>query len=125
MDASTLAATMLEWEIAQNTADLIKQEIIKGVLEIKTTQVVGNVRATYSKGRKKYDYEGAIADIPITLELDLIIGRNTKTVTKVDWRAVCHAVKLREIPYIQAEPSVSVRLKKPEPEKTKDPGEAL
>ena len=57
MDMSYLAEKMLEWEKLQRRADELKAMIIDTVLHIEKTQTVGNVRASYNKGRKKYDYE--------------------------------------------------------------------
>lgn len=62
MDAKTLALKMLEWGQLVENANIIEVEIIKAVLELKETQQVGNVRASYSKGRGKYNYKEAWND---------------------------------------------------------------
>ena len=60
MDASTLASLMLDYEAAQRKADALRTEIEAAVLEIGKTQTVGNVRATFSAGRRTFDYRAAI-----------------------------------------------------------------
>ena len=59
VDVTELAHKMLEWQEAQARADLLKMDIEAAVLQIGKTQTVGNVRATYSAGRKSYDYTEA------------------------------------------------------------------
>jgi len=84
MNNSELAAKMLQWEETQKAANNLKAEIEAAVLEIGKTQNVGNVRASYSKGRKSVNYQKAAeaAKVP-----DVIIG--TYTTPKVDWKKVC------------------------------------
>ena len=60
MDNSQLAALMLEWEATQRKADELAAQIKAVVLDIGKTQVVGNVRATFSAGRRTFDYRAAI-----------------------------------------------------------------
>jgi hypothetical protein len=60
MDASTLASLMLDYETAQRQADALRAEIEAAVLALGKTQTVGNVRATFSAGRRTFDYEAAI-----------------------------------------------------------------
>lgn len=60
MDNSQLAATMLEWEATQRKADALAETIKGAVLAIGKTQVVGNVRATFSAGRRTFDYRAAV-----------------------------------------------------------------
>ena len=60
MDASTLAAKMLQWEETQRQADALRREIEAAVLAIDKTQTVGNVRASYTAGRRTFDYQAAI-----------------------------------------------------------------
>jgi predicted transcriptional regulator len=54
---SELAKAMLLWEEMSRELDLLEEIIERAVVLIGETQVVGNVRVTYSKGRSKYDYE--------------------------------------------------------------------
>ena len=109
MNASELANKMLEWENAKRQIDALEAEISAAVLDIGKTQNVGNVRASYSAGRKKYDYQAAaeIAEV----EPDIVAQyRVTTTLTTTDWRQICKVAKVEEIPFTQPAPSVSVKL---------------
>lgn len=136
MDNSQLAATMLEWEATQRKADALAETIKGAVLTIGKTQVVGNVRATFSAGRRTFDYEAAVgiaietgaislADIEPweTLDIDyfavvesavaggLLSGEYLDTYTriKVDYAGAAKAFKL-DAPFTQSEPSVMIKL---------------
>ena len=111
MDNSELAMKMLAWEQAKKSLDTLEKEIEEAVLALGKTQTVGNVRATFSNGRKTYDYETAAVEHPMyhhaTRELF------TKVVETVDWKAVCEHMGVNEVPVLkQTEPSVSVKLLK-------------
>lgn len=56
VDKSELARLMLDWERKKKELDFIEESIKQDVLALAKTQDVGNVRATYSGGRNKYDY---------------------------------------------------------------------
>lgn len=58
MDSSELASKMLAWEKLQREAAVLEAEIAAAVFELGKTYTVGNVRASYTKGRTLYDYEG-------------------------------------------------------------------
>ena len=106
MDNRKFALLMLEWEQAQTKADALELQIKDAVLGLGKTQTVGNVRATYSNGRKRYDYEtGAVEHPNFTVEI-----AESKSKTVIDWRGVCNALNA-EAPYTQSEPSVSLKLK--------------
>ena len=105
MDMSKLAQMMLEWESKKRALDELESAIKDAVLQLGKTQTVGNVRASYSAGRKRYDYKGAgeLYAPPSVIELH--------TRKEVDWRAVCKDAGLsEEIEYTQGDPSVSVKL---------------
>ncbi|MFQ5591251.1 MAG: hypothetical protein ACE5HE_08825 [Phycisphaerae bacterium] len=104
VDMSELAAKMLEWERAKQVLDDLTADISAAVLEIGETQTVGNVRATYNRGRRSYNYYAAceLARVP---HEQLAPFESVKT----DWRAACKALEL-EAPYVQSDPSVTVKL---------------
>jgi hypothetical protein len=107
MNATELAMKMLEWEQAQRKADALKAEIESAVLEVGATQTVGNVRASYSGGRKSYDYRGALAGYD---EVSLEPWKTEiPAATMLDYRAACKGLGV-EAPYTQSEPSVTVKL---------------
>ena len=131
MNASELAKKMLEWELKYRELDILEQAIKSSVLEIEKTQTVGNVRATYSKGRAKYDYEtpGAQAEeeiIGLYSEgrefvdweglarsydpSDTVITNFTEIETIINWRNVCRAADIKPLIVSQGEPKVSVKL---------------
>ena len=60
MNATELATKMLEWETTQRSADMLRAEIEAAVLVVGKTQTVGNVRATFSAGRRTFDYRAAV-----------------------------------------------------------------
>jgi hypothetical protein len=51
MDMSKLAMKMLRWEEAKAHLERLTWDIQDAVLKLGETQTVGNVRATYLKGR--------------------------------------------------------------------------
>lgn len=71
MNATELATRMLEWETTQRAADALRAEIEAAVLEVGKTQTVGNVRATYSAGRRTFDYRAAVEDAKVAGRLSL------------------------------------------------------
>jgi len=93
MDKSELADTMLQWEKLKLELDELEEEITGAVLELKETQTVGNVRATYGHGRKKYDYErhGRMYANPST------VLANSRV--EVNWRAVCEEDQILDVPF--------------------------
>lgn len=118
MDATELAKKMLEWRDAQARADLLKMDIEAAVLELGKTQTVGSVRATYSAGRKAYDYQTAVEkawyDATVAndntrenLFQDLV---NKCSITKYDYRAVCEGANIDNIPFTQSAPSVALKI---------------
>lgn len=112
MNASELAAAMLKWQELQTAADELAAEIAAAVLDIGKTQTVGNVRASFSNGRKSYDYEAAArAQIPAD-ELDRLLPDFTKTTVSVDWSGLCKANYASADDFIksQSEPSVSLKI---------------
>lgn len=114
MNMSELAARMLEWEDTQRKADALRSEIEAAVMDLGKTQTVGNVRATYSAGRKSYDYRGAIDAAGqngfITTEALDPYTTVVPASVSIDFRAACQGLGIEDVPYTQSEPSVSVKL---------------
>lgn len=106
IDLSSLAQTMLQWERAKKQLDDIETAIQDAVLQIGKTQTVGNVRASYSKGRKSYDYQAAADGHPMVSSATIELF----TTPKVDWRGICKRVGIDDVPFTQSEPNVSVKL---------------
>ena len=107
LDRSALARLMLDWEHLRRRLDDIEAAIEASVLELGETVTTGNVRASYSAGRKRYDYKAACGDEP---DPYLVEQFSTK---KIDWRKLALdgiGLDKDEIPYTQSEPSVSLKL---------------
>lgn len=102
MNASELARQMLYWEDQKKGLARTEERIKEAVLELGRTVDTGNVRASYSKGRKKYDYEVAA----VSAEQSLVPFERLV----VDYRAACKAFRLTDVPVTQGEPSVTVKL---------------
>ena len=105
-DPSALAKMMLDWELLRLKLDKLEAQIKYGVLELGKTQTVGNVRATYSRGRRTYDYRAAIDAAGYDSPSQLAPWRKVT----YDYRQACKELKIDDIPFTQGEPSVSVKL---------------
>ncbi|HUM37312.1 MAG TPA: hypothetical protein PLQ85_10625 [Anaerolineae bacterium] len=106
MEPNELARRMLEWQEAQAHADLLKMEIEAAVLELGKTQTVGSVRATYSAGRKSYDYEAAWRN-----EYDHPPSPMFQRVTVTyDYKSACVDAGIQDVPFTQGAPSVSLKV---------------
>uniref|UniRef100_A0A6M3K767 Uncharacterized protein n=1 Tax=viral metagenome TaxID=1070528 RepID=A0A6M3K767_9ZZZZ len=105
MGPTSLAKVMLDWEEAYRREQCLRAVIEKSVLHLGKTQNVGNVRASYYRGRKTYDYERVGKDAP-----EEVIQRHE--IVRIDWKAVCEdaGVSIDEVPYSQSEPGVTVKL---------------
>jgi len=103
VDASHLAGLMLEWEGKRKELDALEAEIRAAVLALGKTQTVGNVRASYTAGRKTYDYEAAVRGAAIPED-------EWVTEVKVDWKATADAAQLVAPVKSQSEPSVTIKV---------------
>ena len=103
---SALAADMLKWERLRRELDELEWAIKDTVLQLGKTQTVGNVRATFSKGRKSYYYQAAAEGHPMVSDTTLSLF--TKPI--IDWRGVCNHVGIDDIPFSEGEPSVSLKI---------------
>jgi hypothetical protein len=108
VDLSVLAAEMLEWERKRAELDELEQSIRDAVFEIGKTQTVGNVRATYIKGRRFFNYQDAAQDHPMVS--DATVELFTKLVKTTDWKGICEHAGIEDVPYTQGKPSVLLKL---------------
>lgn len=113
-DASELAKLMLKWEAQKLLLDELETAIRDSVLLMQMTQTVGNVRATYSKGRKSYNYEEAVTHKGLAMVSDatMALFTKTRTTTTIDWRGICKhdGIEGDELPFTQGAPSVRIKL---------------
>lgn len=86
---------------------LLEAEIKTCVMEIGKTQTVGNVRASYSGGRKTYDYQTPALDAPVEL---ISYHTKTETVVTTDWKAICNEAGIEPMVLSQTAPSVTVKM---------------
>jgi len=97
---------MLEWEDLVKKAQALEAEILAEVMKMEKTQTVGNVRASYSKGRGSYDYQSAA--------LQYVPAPRREEYVKVtyDWKLMCETegVKKEQIPFTPGTPSASLKL---------------
>ena len=108
MNAKELAEKMLEYGDAQLMANELRAEIEEAVLGLESTQTVGNVKATYRKPRKTYQYKSAAKNHPMVSEATINLF-TTQPPAKIDWRKICdHAGIYAE--YTESEPGVTVKL---------------
>ena len=110
MTPTELAKAMIRWEEMRRELDLLESQIEASVLALGKTQTVGNVRATFSAGRKIYDYEFAAHGLPREVYGPLSIKYRK---TSYDWKAICQDAGISNIPYKQGESSVKVKLLEP------------
>ena len=109
VDRSQLAKLMLRWESIKQELDEIEGYIVDSVLRIEETVEVGNVRASYSAGRKRYNYQDVGSDAPTSL-----VAEYTKTVEQTDWRAlVMDGMQMSkdQIPFVQSDPTVTLKIR--------------
>ena len=131
MNSSELAAKMLLWENSKKELDNLEDEIKSAVLELKSTQKVGNVSASYSNGRRELDYEtpGKLAPVEVimahtvvnkvtdwqavaTLIDPEIIEECTHETETVNWSNVCKEAKIEPEVVKEGTPSVTIKLAK-------------
>lgn len=109
VDMAKLAERILFYGRRLRELDVLGAKIKADVLVLAKTQTVGNVRATYSAGRKTYDYDFAgKAARAVGAISEAIVAQYT--MRKIDWRSVCQAAQLEDVPYTQSEPSVTIKL---------------
>ena len=130
MNASELAAKMLEWEKNKRALDALGAEIEAEVLKLKDTQVVGCVRVTYSGGRASYDYKtlGLTAPDDIitkySTDYEIVnwdevakavpetVKKFTTIETQIDYKAICKEAKLEPVVLSTTAPTATIKLEK-------------
>lgn len=105
MNATELAQAMLKWQELMDQVKLLESDIKTAVLEMGKTQTVGNVRASYSGGRRTYDYKTPGANAPV-----VVIAEHTKTEIITDWKAVCEEAGIEPVMIDQSPPSVIIKM---------------
>ena len=108
MEELTFVKLMVEYKEAQLLADELRARIVDEVMAREKTQSIGGVKASYSGGRKSYDYEAAARDCPMvsSATIDLF----TVKTERVDWREICKHAGVEDVPFTQSAPSVSIKI---------------
>lgn len=110
MDRSVLARIMLEYEDKYRQLKEMESAIESAILQLGETQIVGNVHAKYSKGRKSYKYKEAVEahDVP-----QHIIDKHTTTREYYSWSKICEdaGIDKDSIDYEVGDPKVSIKVK--------------
>ena len=107
IDLSALALDLLRWEKKRRELDELEAAIRDTVLQLGKSQTVGNVRASFSGGRKTYDYKAAADGHPMVNDATL----EQFTTPKVDWRGICKHAGIDEVPVLrETPPRVSLKL---------------
>ena len=91
MDASQLAAKMLEAERLNCQLKEIEAEITAAVLELQDTQKVGNVKAAFTNGRRELDWQAPTMAAPVD-----VIAKFTTETQSTDWKQVCEVAKVEQ-----------------------------
>lgn len=105
MDMSELAQKMLDWEQLKRQCDVMGADIERAVLDIGQTQTIGNVRVTYSPGRKSYDYEWAARKRDVHQSTIHVYSK-----TVIDWRSLCRGLAIQDVPFTQSDPTAKIKL---------------
>ena len=112
-----LAQYMLEWEMMKEELDAQEDDIKRIVLQLGETVTVGNVKASYSKGRTVLDYEGAVMlSLSDYSDKEMAVLEKSKEVnstvkTSISWKNVCEDMGIKLIPELShSGPSVTVKL---------------
>ena len=108
LGAKELAVKMLEWGELQEKANKLAEEIKAAVLISGKTQTVGNVRASYSNPRGRYDYQKAVEESGIDIDSDF-----ADRYIKIDyhWKDMCEAAGIDVSGYYKQTSSQKVTLK--------------
>ena len=115
-DPVQLAKDILEWREKRTELQVIEDRIKQAVLDLGKTQTVGDVRASYSAGRRTFGYKEAVEGYVAQEPEDLVaflerVEANTRvvTTTDVDYRAICDAWKLTAPVITEGNPSVDIK----------------
>lgn len=102
MNANELSKKMLEWADKRAELDAIEAEITKEVLTLGKTYTVGNIRASYSGGTSRKDYEAVKDQVPPE-----IVAKYSSV--SVAWAKACEEAGIDAPEKSKSEPSVTVK----------------
>ena len=126
MDASELASKMLEAEKLNSQLKALEEEITSAVLELKETQKVGKVKASFTTGRRELDWKTPALTAPqetiekfttshevvdwdaVAEEAPETVKKFTSIVFDFDYGAICKEAKLKPVVIKEGNPSVNI-----------------
>lgn len=109
----TLEEKMIKWRAAMAEIQSLEEEIKAEVIALGKTFDVGNIRASYTAGRRTFDYETPCASLP-----QEVLDAYTVTVPPVeerkyvDYTALCKGEGIEPVVKSQTSPSVTLKLGK-------------
>jgi hypothetical protein len=118
-DMNKLAQMMLEWETKRRELEDLENKIVAIVLDHGNTVTVGNIRATYSKGRRELDYRAPVESAALTDPIaQALIEKYTETIegqwvpstTKTDWKSAAKEHGIEPVVLGQKDPTVKVKV---------------
>ncbi len=109
MTAPELKKMMSSWKSQKEQLDLLETTIKTEVLKRESTFETDDATATFRKGTRKFNYECDTVVMSAPLQL---VEVHTKVVSKIDWKAICSTLKIKDIPFTQSDPTVSLKVKK-------------
>ena len=113
VNLNDLAQAMLDWRRIKGDLDFAEAAIRREVLRLGETVTTGTVRATYNKGRKSYGYASAATasyDPDNDAHAAALAKHTVHPPPKTNWRLVCVDAEFTDIPFTQAEPSVTIKI---------------
>ena len=90
-DKSIVARMMLDWEAKKRHLNELEECIGDAVMRMGGTVTTGNVRARYSEGRGKFDYEMAARE-RTGCTPEIIAAFTEQPAPKTDWRGLCQHI---------------------------------
>ena len=120
MNIRDLHMKMLLWEDKREELDELEAEIRAGILELQETQKVGHVVASYSGGRRTFEYERPVLaarakaieemDEARIQDINAAMQMHTTTKVTVNFRNVCETLQLTREEVDKSDPSVTLKL---------------
>ena len=105
----TLEEKLKTYRALKMQADDLLAEIKEEIIEQKSDVKTDGVSAIYRTGRKTYKYDVAGRE---HADEDTI---KKHTSEKIDWKAVCKDAGLVNIPFVEGEPSVAIKIEDDNP----------
>ena len=112
MNARELDQAMLDYQVAAEALAVLGDKIMAAVMELKLTHKIGSLTASYSGGRKTYNYAAAWSTWGSESGVNIADYTKTEFDPIVDYNAACKAagIKQDDVPSVKSKPSVSLKM---------------